>query len=79
MEELQENSNYPSSKKNTKLIQLLEALSKDIPDKVIRIRGFVTNEDCTQEILEILIFKGFSSSTTHQTEINADKTISIIS
>ena len=50
-----------------KLLSLLEELSKDYPDRVLRLRGSVGDTP-----LEILIFRGFSSSTTHPTTTDPD-------
>ena len=49
------------------LLSLLEELSKDYPDRILRLRGSVGHVP-----LEILIFRGFSSSTTHPTVTDPD-------
>ena len=49
---------------NFKLIQKLEQVSIGVPDKILRLKGYVLN-DRKKEYLEIIIYRGFSSSTTH--------------
>ena len=46
------------------LIKNLENISTEIPNRILRLEGFIVKEN-NKEQLEILIFKGFSSSTTH--------------
>ena len=53
-------------------INNLEKISSEIPNRVLKVEGFILKED-QKEQLEILIFKGFSSSTTHPIEINLEK------
>lgn len=50
------------------LLAALEANSRDRPDRVLRLRGRFA-----QEPLEVLIFRGFSSSTTHPTAFDPDQ------
>ena len=66
----------PASQKMAKidLINSLEKLSSEIPDRILKLEGFILKEN-HQEQLEILIFKGFSSSTTHPIEIDSEKTV----
>ena len=66
----------PASQKMAKidLINSLEKLSSEIPDRVLKIEGFILKEN-QKEQLEILIFKGFSSSTTHPIEIDLEKKV----
>ena len=54
------------------LINSLEKISSEIPARVLKIEGFIL-KDNHKEQLEILIFKGFSSSTTHPIEIDLEK------
>ena len=54
------------------LINKLEKISYDIPNRILKLEGFILKENY-KEYLEILIFKGFSSSTTHPIEINLEK------
>ena len=56
------------------LINNLEKISSEIPDRVLKIEGFILKEN-HKEQLEILIFKGFSSSTTHPIEIDLEKKV----
>ena len=56
------------------LINSLEKISSEIPNRILKLEGFVLKENYKEE-LEILIFKGFSSSTTHPIEINLDKKV----
>jgi len=54
------------------LINNLEKISSEIPNRILKIEGFILKEN-HKEKLEILIFKGFSSSTTHPIEIDLEK------
>ena len=54
------------------LINSLEKISSKIPNRILKLKGFVLKEN-HKELLEILIFKGFSSSTTHPIEIDLEK------
>ena len=54
------------------LINNLEKISSEIPNRILKLEGFILKEN-HKEQLEILIFKGFSSSTTHPIEINLEK------
>jgi len=56
------------------LINNLEKISSEIPNRVLKIEGFILKEN-HKEQLEILIFKGFSSSTTHPIEIDLEKKV----
>mgnify|MGYP001157310555 CR=1 FL=1 len=57
---------------NIKLIKKLEKISLNIPDKLLRLKGFFLNGN-DKEYLEIIIYKGFSSSTTHPIEHDLEK------
>ena len=68
----------------TDLINKLEKISSGIPNRILKLEGFMIRED-HKEKLEIIIFKGFSSCTTHPIEtdletnfLNIDYTISNI-
>ena len=52
------------------LINSLEKISQKIPDRILKLEGFIQKEQ-----LEILIFRGFSSSTTHPIEIDSEKKV----
>ena len=56
------------------LINNLEKISSQVPSRVLKVEGFILKED-HKEKLEILIFKGFSSSTTHPIEIDLEKKV----
>jgi len=56
------------------LISSLEKISSEIPDKILKLEGFIQKENQKQQ-LEILIFRGFSSSTTHPIEIDSEKKV----
>jgi len=66
----------PASQKIAKidLINILEKISSDIPNRILKLEGMILKEN-HKEQLEILIFKGFSSSTTHPIEIDLEKKI----
>ena len=54
------------------LIKNLEHISLMIPNRLLKLQGYLLRKD-SKEFLEIIIYKGFSSSTTHQTEIDSGK------
>ena len=56
------------------LIKNLEIISSKIPNRVLKLEGFFLKEN-HKEHLEIIIFKGFSSSTTHPIEIDLEKKV----
>ena len=56
------------------LIYKLEKISSQIPNRILKIKGIILKEN-HKEQLEILIFKGFSSSTTHPIEIDLEKKV----
>ena len=56
------------------LITNLEKISSTISNRILKLEGF-TLQDNQKEPLEIIIFKGFSSSTTHPIEIDLEKKI----
>jgi len=66
----------PTSKKMGKidLINSLEKISSEIPDRILKLEGYIQKEN-QKELLEILIFRGFSSSTTHPIEIDSEKKV----
>ena len=55
-------------------INNLEKISSEIPNRILKLEGFILKEN-HKEKLEILIFKGFSSSTTHPIEIDLEKKV----
>ena len=52
----------------------LEKISSEIPKRILKLEGFILKEN-HKEKLEIIIFKGFSSSTTHPIEIDLEKKV----
>ena len=56
------------------LLNNLEKISSLIPNRVLKIEGFILKENYKDK-LEIIIFKGFSSSTTHPIEIDLEKKV----
>ena len=60
------------------LINKLEKISSYIPNRILKIRGFILKENLKEQ-LEIIIFKGFSSSTTHPIEIDSEKKVITLS
>ena len=56
------------------LIKKLEHISFIIPNRLLKLQGYLLREG-SKEFLEIIIYKGFSSSTTHQTEIDSEKKV----
>ena len=63
-----------ASPKMTKidLINSLEKISSAIPNRILKLEGFILKEN-QKEQLEILIFRGYSSSTTHPIEKDSEK------
>ena len=56
------------------LLNKLEKISSSIPNRILKIEGYILNKN-QKEQLEIIIFKGFSSSTTHPIEIDLEKKV----
>ena len=56
------------------LIKNLETISSEIPNRILKIQGYILKEN-HKEQLEIIIFNGFSSSTTHPIEIDLEKKV----
>ncbi len=54
------------------LINNLEKISYEIRNRILKLEGYILKEN-HKKLLEIIIFKGFSSSTTHQIEIDVKK------
>jgi hypothetical protein len=55
------------------LLARLEELSRQWPDRVLRLRGQLQLAAGPLEPYELLIFRGFSSSTTHPTDFDPDQ------
>jgi len=66
----------PTSQKMAKidLINSLEKISSEMPDRILKLEGFTLKENQKKQ-LEILIFRGYSSSTTHPIEIDSEKKV----
>ena len=56
----------------TNLIKKLEIISSTFPNRALRLEGFFVHD---KEFIEVIIFKGFSSSTTHKIEYDLEKNI----
>ena len=56
------------------LINNLEKISSEIPNRILKLEGFILKEN-QKEQLEIIIFRGYSSSTTHPIEIDSEKKV----
>ena len=66
----------PASQKMAKidLLSNLEKISSVISNRILKIEGFILKK-YQKEHLEIIIFRGFSSSTTHPIEIDSEKKV----
>ena len=60
--------------KEIDLLNKLEKISSLIPNRILKVEGYILKEN-QKEHLEIIIFKGFSSSTTHPIEIDLEKKV----
>ena len=56
------------------LINNLEKISSEKPNRILKLEGYILKENY-KEKLEILIFKGFSCSSTHPIEIDLEKKV----
>ena len=56
------------------LINCLERISSSMPNKILKLKGYILKKN-HREHLEIIIFKGFSSSTTHPIEMDLEKKV----
>ena len=56
------------------LISNLEKISFFFPNRLLKLQGYLFRKN-SKEFLEIIIYKGFSSSTTHQIEIDSNKKV----
>ena len=57
------------------LIHSLERISSKIPNRILKLEGYILKKNNRKELIEIIIFKGFSSSTTHQIEMDLEKKV----
>ena len=60
------------------LINNLEKKSSNITNKILKLESFFLKEN-QKEQLEIIIFRGYSSSTTHPIEIDLEKKVITLS
>ena len=51
----------------------LEAISRDHPDRVLRLHGEMPGDHGAFEPFELLVFRGFSSSISHPTAFDPDQ------
>ena len=56
------------------LLNNLEKISSLMPNRILKVEGYILKGN-QKEQLEIIIFKGFSSSTTHPIEIDLEKKV----
>ena len=56
------------------LINCLEKISSETPNRVLKLEGYIHKKN-QKEKLEIIIFKGFSSSTTHPIKIDLEEKV----
>ena len=56
------------------LLNNLEKISSVIPNRILKVEGYILKGN-QKENLEIIIFKGFSSSTTHPIEVDLEKKV----
>ena len=56
------------------LINSLERISSEIPNRILKLEGYILTKN-HKEQLEIIIFKGFSSSTTHPIQMDLEKKV----
>ena len=60
--------------KEIDFLKNLEKISSLVPNRILKIEGYISNKN-QKEHLEIIIFKGVSSSTTHPIEIDLEKKV----
>ena len=56
----------------------MKKISSENPDRILKLEGFILKEN-QKEKLEIIIFRGYSSSTTHPIEIDSEKKVITLS
>tara|TARA_A100001388_G_scaffold37287_1_gene23636 strand:+ start:147 stop:455 length:309 start_codon:yes stop_codon:yes gene_type:complete len=56
------------------LINTLEKISSSFPNRILKLEGFILKKNHNEK-LEIIIFKGYSSSTTHPIEMDLEKKV----
>jgi hypothetical protein len=55
------------------LLARLEGISRERPDRVLRLQGSLVGDGGGLEPFELLIFRGFSSSLSHPTGFDPDR------
>jgi len=60
--------------KEIDLINSLERISAKMPNRILKLEGYILKK-IQEEQLEIIIFKGFSSSTTHPIQMDLEKKV----
>ena len=60
--------------KEIDLINSLERISSKMPNRILKLEGYILKK-IQEEQLEIIIFKGFSSSTTHPIQMDLEKKV----
>jgi len=66
-------SDEPLSLEVDSLLLALEAISRQCPERVLRLRGELPGVAEAPEPFELLIFRGFSSSLSHPTAFDPDQ------
>ena len=56
------------------LIKDLEQISEKHPNRILKIKGYVYEKQ-KKTFLEIIIYKGFSSSTTHKIDVDLENKV----
>ena len=56
------------------LLKNLEKISFMIPNRLLKLQGYLLKEH-SKEFLEIIVYRGFSSSTTHEIEKDSEKKV----
>ena len=56
------------------LLNNLEKICSVIPNRILKLEGYIL-KDHQEELLEIIIFKGCSSSTTHPIQMDLEKKV----
>ena len=60
--------------KEIDVINSLEKISSRFPNRILKLEGYILKKK-QKERLEIIIFKGFSSSTTHSIEMDSEQKV----
>ena len=60
--------------KEIDLLNKIEKISSLIPNRILKVEGLILKEN-QKEHLELIIFKGICSSTTHPIEVDLEKKV----